>query len=223
MLEIFEGYLNSHERDFFLGLDAPAKIQAFLDEVQYPATDRNRRPLNMLRDRQGHCLDGALFAATALRRLGFPPLLVDIFPEPGLDDDHVLAIYKVNGCFGALAKSNFVTLRSRQPVYRSLRELVMSYFDGYFNVNGVRSLRSYTLPLHLETYDATGWMWDDTGADAVERSLLKLQRIPLITPAMAERLDNADPLTYRAGTLATNPEGLYKPGLYKPELSKPKK
>lgn len=211
MLEAFEARLDPQERALFRSLDSPVKIQAFLDEVGYPAGDRNRCPLNVLCDRQGHCLDGALFAAAALGQLGYPPLLVNLFPKPGLDDDHVLAIFKNNGRFGALAKSNFVTLRYREPVYHSLRELVMSYFDGYFNVNGVRTLRSYTLPLNLSAYDHTGWTYSDAGADTIERRLLQLHRIPLITPSMAASLEKVDPLTYKAATLVTNPAGLYKP------------
>jgi hypothetical protein len=211
MFETLQSHLNPQEKILFQSLDAPARIQAFLDEIQYPATDRNRCPLNVLRDRQGHCLDGALFAAAALRQLGHAPLLVDIFPEPGMDDDHVLAIFKLNGRYGALAKSNFVSLRYREPVYHSLLELVMSYFDGFFNVDGFRTLRSYTRPLKLAAYDRTGWMWSDSGADAIEKRLLQLYRYPLLTPEMAANLVKVDPLTYQAGTLATNPAGLYKP------------
>ena len=211
MLETFLSYLNSEEKAIFQGLDTPASIQAFLDEVHYPATDRNRCPLNVLRDRQGHCLDGALFAASALRQLGHAPLIVDMYPEPGLDDDHVLAIFKLNGRYGALAKSNFVTLRYREPVYHSLQELVMSYFDGFFNVDGVRTMRSYTRPLKLAAYDQNGWMWSDAGADTIEKRLLQLYRYPLLTPEIAASLVNVDSLMYRAGTLGTNPAGLYQP------------
>lgn len=211
MLDSFLSHLNAQEKTLFQGLDSPARIQAFLDEVQYPATDRNRCPLNVLRDRQGHCLDGALFGAAALRQLGHAPLVVDIYPEAGMDDDHVLAIFKLNGRYGALAKSNFVSLRYREPVYHSLRELVMSYFDGFFNVNGLRTMRSYTRPLKLAAYDPAGWMWSDTGADAIERRLLQLYRYPLLTAEMAANLVKVDPLSYQAGTLGTNPAGLYKP------------
>ncbi len=211
MFASFLSHLNPQEIGLFQSLDLPARIQAFLDEIQYPATDRNRCPLNVLRDRQGHCLDGALFAAAALRQLGHAPLLVDMYPEPGLDDDHVLAIFKLNGRYGALAKSNFVPLRYREPVYHSLRELVMSYFDGFFNVDGLRTMRSYTRPLKLAAYDQTGWMWSDAGADAIEQRLLQLYRYPLLTPEMAANLVKIDPRSYQAGTLGVNPAGLYQP------------
>jgi hypothetical protein len=212
MWNILEAQLSREELELVNSLDKPSKIQSFLDEqVEYPATNRNRCPVNVLRDRQGHCLDGALFAAAGLRRLGYPARILDMFPEPGTDDDHVLAIYQQNGCYGALAKSNFVTLRWREPVYRSLRELVMSYFDGFFNVDGVRTLRYYTPTLALDAFDVHGWMWLDSGVDEIERRLLRMRRIPLITLEMAANLTDVDRLLYKAGTLATNPAGLYKP------------
>jgi hypothetical protein len=164
-----------------------------------------------MRDQQAHCLDGALFAAAALRRLGYPPILVDLLPEPGTDDDHVLAIYKVNGYFGALAKSNYSGLRYREAVYRPLRELVLSYFEDYFNINGQKTLRAYTVPLRLSRMDGANWMWSDGGADAVEARLGKLRRIPLITPQMAAGLSAIDPLSFQAGMLGVNEAGLYKP------------
>jgi hypothetical protein len=211
MPECLEDTLTSDELNLFHSLDSPVKIQAFLDTVEYPATERNRCPVNVMRDRQGHCLDGALFAAAALRRLGYPPRLVDIFPHPGMDDDHVLAVFQKNGCWGAVAKSNFVGLRYREPVYRSLRELAMSYFEFFFNVDGVKTLRTITRPVNLAKLDHLGWECQDSGADTVEHRLLSLRRFPLISADMAAGLELVDPLTYKAGTMATNPAGLYKP------------
>src|SRR5439155_793750 len=93
------------------------------------------------RERVAHCYDGALFAAAALRRLGHPPLLVNMYAER--DDEHLLAVFKQAGHWGAVAKSNFVGLRYRDPIYRTLRELVMSSFQDYFNVQGDKTLRGY--------------------------------------------------------------------------------
>lgn len=206
-----EHHLNPEEAALLRGLDSPARIQAFLDETPYSPEDRNRCPLNVLRDRQAYCLDGALFAAAALERLGFPPRLVDLFPDPGMDDDHVLAIFKREGRFGAVAKSNFTGLRYREPVYRGLRELAMSYFEDYFNVNGVKTLRYATRPLSLAALKVHGWEWNDQGADAVEKRLLALPRIPLLSPDAAAQLSPVDPPSYRAGMLTVNPAGLYQP------------
>lgn len=192
-------------------LKTPFDIQIFLDGVPYAATERNRCPVNVIRDRQAHCLDGALFAAAALRRIGFPPVILDMLPEPGIDDDHVLAIIKVNGCFGAVAKSNFVGLRFREPVYRSLRELVMSYFDVFYNVDGLKTMRNYAAPLKLEKLDNNGWMWKDSGADEVEKRLKTLRQFPVISEKDVKGLNRVDDLTYRAGMLVVNKAGLFKP------------
>ncbi len=207
----FDEQLNDTEREIWTGLTSPALIQAFLDDVPYSPENANRCPLRVLRDRQAHCLDGALFAAAALRRLGYPPLIIDLLPEPGTDDDHVLALFKEYGYYGAVAKSNFVGLRFREPIYRTLRELVLSYFEDYFNVNGEKTLRAYTRPVSLVTFDKVGWMVRDEGADAIEQRLWQLRRIPLLTPPMAAGLSPVDKLSYEAGMLGVNAAGLYRP------------
>lgn len=193
-------------------LTSPMAVQLFLDTTQYSPENANRCPARVLKDRQAHCLDGGIFAAFALRRLGFPPLLVDIFPEPGRDDDHVLAIFKVNGRLGAVAKSNFVGLRYREPVYSSLHELVLSYFEGFYNRLGERTMRSYTRPYNLASLDRFNWQTSDFGADVIEQRLLSLKRRPLFNPETIAGLTKVDDLTYRAGMLVVNEAGLYEPG-----------
>jgi hypothetical protein len=206
-----EPYLSPEHQEILASLTSPERIQAYLDTLQYPSGSENRRPERVMAEGKAHCLDGALFAACALRRLGHPPVIIDLLPDPGMDDDHVLAIYRCGKGFGALAKSNFTGLRRREPVYRSLRELVMSYFDFYFNVDGLKTLRYYTPQVRLEHLDHLGWMTADAGVDAIEKHLYTLRKIPLLTPEMIAALTPADPLTYRAGTLVVNPGGLYKP------------
>jgi hypothetical protein len=203
--------LNQEQRAIFEGLNTPAQIQAYLDRTPYSTEDSDRSPLSVMRDGVAHCLDGGLFAAAALRRLGYPPLLVDLLPEPGTDDDHLLAIYRRQGCFGAVAKSNFAGIRGRAPVYRSLRELAMSYFEFYFNSNGQRTLRAYSVPLNLARLDRLNWLWDDAGAAEVEKRLYGLRAIPLLTPPLAVELTPVDRLTYEAGSLGVNWAGVYHP------------
>ena len=207
----FEAQLTDTQRTLLDGLTTPVAIQAYLDSVPYAPENRNRCPLNVLRDRRAHCLDGALFAAMALRRIGQPPVVIDLLPEPGTDDDHVLAIYKRDGCFGALAKSNYVGLRFREAVYRTLRELVMSYFEVFYNVKGAKTLRGYSRPLNLRTFDPLHWTWDDAGADAIEARLKTLRQIPVVTPSMVAQLSPVDARSYEAGMLGANPDGLYAP------------
>ncbi len=143
---------------------------------------------------------------------GLSPLIVDLLPEPGTDDDHVLAIYRKDGHWGAVAKSNFSGLRYREPIFRTLRELVLSYFEDFFNLNGQKTLRAYTVPLNLTVYDHLNWMGSDEHLGVIEERLYKLKRFPVLTPAMIANLASVDKLSYDAGMLGSNPEGLYKPG-----------
>ena len=122
-------------------LKTPAGIQKFLDDLPYNLSYTARSPKKVLVDRVASCLEGGIFAAAALRVIGFPPLIFDLEAEQ--DTDHVIAIFKVRGHWGAVAKSNFTGCRYRAPVYRSLRELAMSYFNIYFNLRGERTLRRY--------------------------------------------------------------------------------
>ncbi|MCU0500238.1 MAG: hypothetical protein MUC51_00465 [Anaerolineae bacterium] len=206
-----EAILTEAEEAVLATLSSPAAIQAYLDTTPYSPEDRDRCPLNVIRDRVAHCLDGGLFAAMALRRLGYPPLVVDLLPQPGIDDDHVLAIFKQGGCYGAVAKSNFVGLRYREPVYRSLRELVMSYFEVFYNVDGLKTLRGYTVPLNLNPFDRYGWVWDDDGVAPIVQRMGCVRRFTLLSPDAAGKLSRVDDLSYRAGMLVVNPAGLYKP------------
>src|SRR5512141_824105 len=126
-------------------LDSPEAIQEYLDGMPYNDEITCRSPRRVMRDRKGHCMEGAMFAAAALERLGHPPLLVDIWAAR--HDDHLIVPFRRDGLLGAVAKSNYTGLRYRSPVFRSLRELVMSYFEDYFNPEGELTLRSYTRPL----------------------------------------------------------------------------
>ena len=192
-------------------LTTPPEIQAYLDSLPYVGEELNRCPLRVVRDHQCHCLDGGLFGALALNHLGYPALILDLVPEPDTDDDHVLALFQRDGLWGAVAKSNFVGLRYREPIYRSLRELAMSYFEQFFNLNAQKTLRAYTRPLDLAGYDRFGWTWSDAGVERVVDRLYSLKPIPLINPQSAANLVPVDERSYQAGMQGTNYEGLFKP------------
>src|ERR1700722_15105140 len=140
-------------------LKTPARIQKFLDALPYQYANTAWSPQHVLSARKGHCLEGALLAATALRVHGHPPLLMDLAAVR--DDDHVVALYRENGRWGSIAKSNFAGLRFRAPVYRTLRELALSYVDHYYNLRGERTLRSYSAPVNLARLDKLHWMTSD--------------------------------------------------------------
>jgi len=198
-----------HEARRMEALATPAAIQTFLDSIEYSEEERYRCPLTVLRERKGHCFDGALFAAAMLRRIGHPPLIVDIIPNDN-DDDHLLAIYSVRGHWGAVAKSNYSGLRYREPVYRTLRELVMSYFDDFFNALGEKTMRAYTRPLNLKTFDSLHWMTIDDNLDAIGVRLDAIRKNRVLTPAMIRSLTVADRRSVQAGLLGSKPEGLFK-------------
>jgi len=210
MTDAFTRALTPSERKLVAGLTTPFKIQTFLDEVPYSGEERYRCPLTFLRDRTGHCFDGAVFAAAMLPRLGGTPLLIDIRPS-SRDDDHMLALYKRNGHWGAVAKSNFSGLRFREPVYRTLRELVVSYFEDYFNAAGEKTLRAYTVPLNLSTFDKHNWLTDDRTMDKIADRLREIRQFKVLTPRMARNLSPIDKRAYDAGLLGVNEDGLYKP------------
>ena len=195
------------------GFSRPEHVQAFLDTLRYSEDPIYRSPRSVLRDGKAHCFDGALFAAAALERLGFPPRLVDL--RAVRDDDHVLAVFQVDGHWGAVAKSNFVGLRWREPVHRTLRELAVSYLDAYFNLDYERSLREFSRPVDLHRFDALAWRTADDGLEAVATALDAVRHTPVLTPAQIQRLARVDERTYQAQLLGSNAAGLYRPGGHK--------
>jgi len=210
-VEQFLKMLSTDEQKRVYEMDSPFKIQHFLDSTLYPSGDRNRSSIEVLRERQAHCLDGGLFAVTILRLIGYEPLIVDMQPEPGTDDDHVLALFREFDCWGAVAKSNYSGLRFREPVYASIRELVLSYFDDFFNVDGQKTLRYFTQPIHMEAFDDWNWMTESSGVDKIEQYLKKADLAELISQEQVEYLSPVDERSFRAGNLGINPEGTYKP------------
>lgn len=190
-------------------LDTPHAIQAFLDQTPYSTEPIYRSPLSVLRDRRAHCFDGALLAACALRRLGHPALIVDL--RAWNDDDHVIAVWLEDGCWGAVAKSNTTVLRLREPVYRDLRELVMSYFDFYYNLAGDKTLREFSEPVDLAAFDAVGWMSEDGGLEQIAEHLDRIPHTPVATPQQIAKLRRVDQKVYDAGLMGSDPDGLYQP------------
>jgi hypothetical protein len=180
-------------------LKSPRGIQRALDAMPYHLAGTAWSPRRVLRERTAHCLEGAIFAAAALRVLGFPPLLLDL--EAVQDTDHVIAVYRERGHWGAIAKSNFSGLRYREPVYRSLRELAMSYFEGYINLRGDRTLRAYSPPVNLARFDRAhpGWMTTEADLWWVAEHLLEVRHTPLLLPALIRRLSRVDRRSLEAG------------------------
>jgi hypothetical protein len=178
-------------------LKTPAQIQKFIDAIEYQYADTAGSPRRVLRERKGHCMEGAMLAAAALRVNGHPPLLMDL--EAVHDDDHVLALYREHGLWGAVAKSNFAGLRFRSPVYRTLRELALSYVEHYYNLRGQRTLRAYSVPINLAPLDRKGWMTSEEDVWCVVDKLIAAKHYPLYPDKVARSLPRLDRRSFEAG------------------------
>jgi hypothetical protein len=204
-LKEFRSHLSEDLRTKFLSLNTPFVLQEYLDSMPYVGEKRDRSPLNVMMDGQCHCLDGGFFAALALWQIGFEPLLIDLVPDPSMDDDHVLALFQVDGRWGAVAKSNYVNLGFREPVYKNLRELVMTYFEHYVSVHQEKTLRGYTRPFDASRYAHLNWAWDEAGANQLyHKHFYGRKAVSLITKRMAKRLNPVTDRAYAAETMYTN-------------------
>jgi hypothetical protein len=199
----------SKEKEFLNGFKDPWSIQIFLDSIVYNPAHECRSPRWVIRKRSAHCFEGALFAAAALDSLGYKPLIVDM--KAFNDDDHVIAVFREEGYWGAVAKSNFTSLRFREPVYRSLRELIMSYFDFFFNIYGDKSLRSYSLPFNLTSLNSRNWAITDDDLEYIGDKIESLYHFPVVSEKMIKKLNVASDSMLKAGMLGSIEEGLFKP------------
>jgi hypothetical protein len=193
-------------------LTTPAKIQQFLDEeIRYnrePYGATCYSPQTVLRERVAHCMEGALVAAMALRKLGYPPLLVDL--EAVRDSDHVLAVYRVNGHWGAVAKSDYAGLRSREAVYATIRELAMSYFEHYYNAAGEKTLRACSRPVNLSRFDRSlEWMTTPDEVWDIPAHLCTIPHTRILAPPSKHKLARMDARLYQAGRVGGVMEPLF--------------
>ncbi len=193
--------LTREELTLLRRLSTPRKIQNFLETLR--ANDGNdtcRSPREVLRVGWAHCIEGAMLAALALRIHSHPPRVVDLASTPD-DLDHVIAVFQQHGQWGAISKTNHATLRYREPIYRSIRELVMSYFHEYTTDDGKKTLRSYTQPVDLSRFDNDGWMTSSDDVWKIPCALADTPHIPLLSRSQIATLRRADPIEQKAGKL----------------------
>jgi hypothetical protein len=190
-------------------LKEPEKIQEFLDSIPYNSRKDTKSPLRVLKERSAHCFEGALFAAAVLRTADHRSLIVDLRAEN--DDDHVIAVFNQNGRWGAIAKSNFTTLRFREPVYRSIRELAMSYFDLYFNTSGEKTLREYSVPFDLSRLDHRNWMTAEGDLEYIGDMLDRSRHYRLVGLKEVRNLTRVPRYLMEAGLMGSDPDGLFIP------------
>ena len=196
MFRVNDGFMPA-ERRKLRALRTPHGVQQLLDDMPYHLATTAWSPRRVLREHTAHCLEAAIFAAAALRVLGFPPLLLDLEAEH--DTDHVIAVFKQRGHWGAVAKSNYNGLAYREPIHRTLRELVMSYFYAYFNLRRERTLRTFSRPVNLARFDDLEWMTTEKEVWFIPEHLLTIAHTPLMTPSMAKRLTGLDKRSFEAG------------------------
>jgi hypothetical protein len=190
----------AREAAFLRRLTPEWRIQQFLDEIDYDVAGvACRSPRRVLRERTAQCLDGALLAAAALRLQGHRPLVMDL--EAVRDDDHVVAVFQRHGRWGAIARSNYSGLRFREPVFRTLRELALSYFESYFNLRREKTLRLYSAPLDLSRFDDRRWMTSEDDLWEIGAHLARARHFALLTPAMERSLAPVDQRLFAAGQL----------------------
>ena len=190
--------LTPRERRILASLTPPWRIQKFLDGLDYDAAGAGcRSPRRVLAERRVQCMDGALFAAAALRVQGHRPLVVDL--EAVDDDDHVLAVFRSQGCWGAVARSNYSGLRFREPIHPTIRSLVLSYFESYFNLRPQKTLRRYSRPVNLSRFDRIRWMTTEDDLWEIPEYLVGIPHRRLLTRRQESHLSPVARVVFEAG------------------------
>jgi hypothetical protein len=207
--------LTPRERSFLARLSPPWRIQRFLDGLDYDTKGEGcRSARRVLAERKVQCMDGALFAAAALRVQGYPPLIVDL--EAVYDDDHVLAVFRNDGHWGAIARSNYSGLRFREPIHPTIRSLVLSYFESYFNLRREKTLRRYSRPVNLSRFDRIAWMTTEEDLWEISDYLYEIPHRQVLEPRAEKSLSTVDWRVFEAGLVGRvgpRPGGRGVPGV----------
>jgi hypothetical protein len=184
-------------------LDSPKKIQDFLNRMKMnfeEKGDTNFSPMTVLKKRKCHCMEGAALAALAMRIHGQEPLVMDLKASRH-DFDHVVALFKKDGKWGAISKTNHAVLRFREPIYNSTRELAMSYFHEYIDKKGRKSLRSYSRPANLKRFDKLGWVTTWEEIDYIPEYLDEVKHFPILNRKQEKNLRLADKIEIKLGNI----------------------
>ena len=196
--------LTQEELKLFKSLNTPNKIQDFINKIpinfEEDGKDSCYSPRMVLKNNRCHCVEGAVLAALILRVNGFPPLLVDLTASKH-DFDHVIAVFQVNEKWGAITKTNHYSLRYREPVYDSIRELVMGYFHEYFNSDGKKTLRSYSEPIDISIFDCDNWMTTEDEVWQIPEYLAEVEHIDILDKTQIANLRDADKIEIKAGNI----------------------
>jgi hypothetical protein len=183
-------------------LNTPGKIQDFLNSIPFNFERKGetcRTVERALYEKEAHCFEGALIAACALWINGERPLLLDLKASGG-DMDHVMVLFIRDGHYGTISKTNHGVLRYREPIYKSVRELVMSVFHEYFLKSGLKTLRSYSKPFDLSR-EKINWISGDRELFNLSHKLDKSPHQKILTPKMIKNLRKAEEIEIKMGEI----------------------
>lgn len=196
--------LNKKEIDQIKKLNTPAKVQDFLNTLKFnfeeDGVDTIMSPLLVLRTQKAHCIEGAILGAYILSTHGYKPQVLHLKAAKG-DFDHVIAIFKQDGLWGALSKTNHSVLRYREPIYKNIHELVMSYFHEYFLNSGEKTLRKYSRPLNLNVFE-NGWETSEDSLWGIDEELDNIKHFDIAPKSVFEKLRRADKIECEVGKIA---------------------
>lgn len=195
--------LSKEELSILKKLNTPRKIQEFINKIPINFEEKEETclsPRMVLKQNKAHCMEGAMLAALALRIHGYRPLLVDLTANK-YDEDHVITVFKQKGGWGAISKTNHCVLRYRDPVYKTIRELVMSFFHEYFDDKGRKNLRTYTQPVNLARFDPRGWMTSEENVWYIPDYLAEAPHLRILSRSQISRLKKPDPIELESGSL----------------------
>lgn len=190
--------LSSREERLLKRLDTPAKVQDWLNRIPNNFEERDETcmsPRRVMRERKAHCIEGAMFAAAAFLYHGKPPLVVHFATDR--DEDHVIAVWKEGGRWGAVSKTNHAIMRYRDPVYTTVRELALSFFNEYYDYDrGRKTLRGFTAPINLRRF-GTRWLTDEEELWRINDALFDAPHFPIAPAKAMKNLRSVDPIELR--------------------------
>lgn len=194
-------YSNDEIR-LFRKLNSPQKVQDYLNFIPFNFDERHDSclsPRKVLEQNRADCIEGALLASTILEFHGHKPLVVDLrsIKKP-YDYDHVISVFKVDGFWGAISKTNHSVLRYREPIYKTIRELVMSYFHEYFLDSGLKTLREYSVPFNLNYFNNISWRTTDKHLSQIMMQLDKIKHFKILNKKQESNLRKADKIEIMA-------------------------
>lgn len=204
-------HLTEEEKNTFSKLNTPLKIQQFLEDMDYNLEEEGDTfysPRLVLKHRKANCIEGAIFAAACLYYNGQPPMLGQLIANHKKDDDHVLALFKFDGLWGAISKTKYPALGFREPIFRNMRELALSYFENYFSYEGEKSLIGYTRPVDLRIFDKKGWVTDEKSVEYIADYLVDLKTVRILSDKAEQRLRPVTTLMKEAGEIWVNNKGV---------------